>query len=423
MAHLESLLLSKNPDERQLGQGLTHLEYDNLVTALKLAVAAHVSIYNLYGALTNYLNMIQDQQRGLELGQFVLSYIEAYPQEILQGPLGSELTRIFGDTATRQLNLKHYSEAETLYQKVLQLIAELKQISKQEQGVLQASTYHNLGMVAQEQREWEQAKQYYQHALQVFIDFNARYEQAKTYHQLGIVAKEQREWEQAKQYYQHALQINIDFNDRYEQASTYHNLGMVAQEQREWEQAKQYYQHALQINIDFNARYEQASTYHNLGIVAQEQREWEQAKQYYQHALQIKIDFNARYEQAGTYHQLGIVAQEQREWEQAKQYYQHALQIKIDFNARYEQASTYHKLGRVAQEQREWEQAKQYYQQALELFVLYNDDNSSKPLFRLAQIWKATDDADLPIAIASVINLKPEEVEQLFREFLKNDDQ
>ena len=83
--------------------------------------------------------------------------------------------------------------------------------------------------------------------MQIYIEFNDRYAQASTYHQLGSVAEEQRQWEQAEQYYQQALQIKIEYNDRYEQASTYHQLGMVAQEQRQWQQAEQYYQQALQI--------------------------------------------------------------------------------------------------------------------------------------------------------------------------------
>ena len=201
------------------------------------------------------------------------------------------------------------------------------------------------GCVAQEQRQWAQAEQYYQQALAIYIEFNDRYAQAATYHQLGIVAQEQRQWAQAEQYYQQALAIYIEFNDRYSQASTYHQLGIVAQEQRQWAQAEQYYQQALAIYIEFNDRYSQASTYHQLGIVAQEQRQWAQAEQYYQQALAIKIEFNDRYSQASTYHQLGIVAQEQRQWAQAEQYYQQALAIYIEFNDRYSQASTYHNWG------------------------------------------------------------------------------
>lgn len=43
-------------------------------------------------------------------------------------------------------------------------------------------------MTAQAQRQWPQAEDYYQKALALKIEVNARYEQAGTYHQLGRVA-------------------------------------------------------------------------------------------------------------------------------------------------------------------------------------------------------------------------------------------
>jgi len=113
--------------------------------------------------------------------------------------------------------------------------------------------------------------------------------------------EEAREYEQARAYYQQALDIKIEFGDRYNQASTYHQLGRVAQELREYEQARAYYQQALDIKIKFGDRYAQAGTYHNLGIVAQELREYEQAKLYYHQALDIYIEFSDRYSQASTY--------------------------------------------------------------------------------------------------------------------------
>jgi uncharacterized protein HemY len=81
---------------------------------------------------------------------------------------------------------------------------------------LSASIYNQLGMVAQKQRQWQQAEQYYQQALQIKIEYNDRYGQARTYHQLGTVAQEQ--WQQAEQYYQQALRICIEDNYHYDLA-------------------------------------------------------------------------------------------------------------------------------------------------------------------------------------------------------------
>ena len=378
------LLEAKEPQQRQMGQLLTRLEYENLHTALHLALVAQVSILNPYKALSFYLDTTQDQQRGLVLGQTVLARLENYSAEILTGQIGAEFAVVLDDIAKCQLLLKQYAAAEVSYQKALSIWLNNKSYEPDQIKKMSASIYHQLGYVAQEQRQWAQVEQYYQQALALFIEFNDRYGQAATYHQLGYVAQEQGQWAQAEEYYQQALALKIEFNDRYAQAMTYHQLGRVAQEQRQWVQAEQYYQQAFAICIEFNDRYHQALIYHQLGSVAQEQRQWAQAEQYYQQALAIDIEFNDRYEQAGTYHQLGSVAEEQQQWAQAQAYFLQALEIFVEFEDEYYLGIT---------------------------------------LRSLARLWQASVDGALPAAVAAVLGVAPAEVEQKLQELgiRKND--
>ncbi len=266
---LYDLLDSKDPQERQLGQLLTSLEYENLVTALNLALAAQVSILNYYGTLSKYLDVTQDQRRGLELGQTVLSHLEVYPAEKLSGPLGGEFAGVIDDIAKRQLALKEYAAAEASYQKALAIWLENKSYHAEAIKKQSASIYHDLGRVAEEQRQWVQAEQYYQQVLQLFIEFNDRYEQAATYHHLGVVAQEQRQWLQAEQYYQQALQIKIEFNDRYAQASTYGQLGIMAREQQQWTQSCDYFLRVLEIFASHKDNHNITITLYNLALLWQ----------------------------------------------------------------------------------------------------------------------------------------------------------
>ncbi|MDM8564322.1 tetratricopeptide repeat protein [Candidatus Halobeggiatoa sp. HSG11] len=449
---LAGLLESKEAQEKQMGQIITPFEYENLNRALDLALQTQMSIINPYKALSFHLDATQDHKRGLIQGESVLARLEKYSAEALQGQLGTEFVTVVDSVAKRQLLSQQYSQAEQSYQKALSIHLNLKNFEKKEKAILSAGLYHQLGMVAQEQRQWPTAEQYYQKALEIKIELNDKYSQAGTYHQLGIVAQEQHQWPAAEQYYQKALEIKIELNDKYSQASTYHELGMVAQEQRQWPAAEQYYQKALEICIEFKDRYEQAGTYHQLGRVAQEQRQWPAAEQYCQKTLEIYIEFDDKYSQAGTYHQLGIVAQEQRQWPAAEQYYQKALKIYIEFKDRYLQASTYHNLGIVAQKQRQWLAAEQYYQKALEIKIEFNDkysqastchtlgmvaeeqeqwqqakeyllkalslysefnDSHSIETFSLpafARLYQATNDNTLPTAVAEILGIGVEEV-------------
>jgi hypothetical protein len=118
---LAGLLLSKDAQEKQLGQWLMGMEYENVHTALHLALTARVSILSPYGVISLYLDAAHDERRGLELDEAVLAFLEKYPPEALTGQLGVELGSVIDDMGKRQLLLKQYAAAETSYQKALSI--------------------------------------------------------------------------------------------------------------------------------------------------------------------------------------------------------------------------------------------------------------------------------------------------------------
>ena len=107
-----------------------------------------------------------------------------------------ELSAVVDYVASCYLLLKQYARAEETYRKTLAFVEHHPSLDKARRAELTAGTYHQLGSVAEEQREWAQATHYYQQALAIYIEYQDRYEQARTYHQLGRLAEEQREWAQ-----------------------------------------------------------------------------------------------------------------------------------------------------------------------------------------------------------------------------------
>jgi tetratricopeptide (TPR) repeat protein len=332
---INKLFTSNEPEQRQTAQVLCRLEYENIYDALKIRLQRQQSFINTYLCLSEYIDATQDHKRGLRLGKMVREKVEAYPSQLLEGKMGAELAGVIDNIAMRLLLTKQYAEAKASYRRALEIVQNLTVLEEEQKKRGTAGIYHQLGGVAQAQREFEEARKNYNKALELKIEFNDRYSQAKTYHQLGMVAEEQREFEEARKNYNKALELKIEFDDRYSQAFTYHQLGMVEQAQREFEEARKNYNKALEIYIEFNDRYSQAFPYHQLGWVAQAQREFEEARKNYNKALEIFIEFNDRYSQASTYHQLGRVAEEQREFEEARKNYNKALEIYIEFNDRY----------------------------------------------------------------------------------------
>ena len=379
---LSRLIDSKEPQERQMGQILAGVEYENLLTSTTISLQNASSFIKSFGPIEAFLDSQKLTEQIEDLCEWILKGRSAYSDDQISGKFGTEFLAVNNRLAGAHLKNKNYREATDSYKRNLEIIYELQPLPLEQRKTFEASTLNQLGIVAQEQRQWQAAEKYLKDALQIYIEFNDRYEQAKTLHNLGIVAQEQRQWQEAEKYYKDALEIDIEFNDRYEKAGTLHQLGMVAQEQRQWQAAEKYYKDALEIYIEFNDRYSQASTLHQLGRVAQEQRQWQEAEKYYKDALRIDIEFNDRYEQAKTLHQLGHVAQEQRQWQEAEKYYKDALRIDIEFNDRYEQAKTLHQLGRVAQEQQQLAVAEGYYKEALQIQIDFNDRYSQASTLR-----------------------------------------
>lgn len=342
------LMSSKDSNERQLGISFCRLEYENLQSSLKASLEKKERI-DIFFCLYTYFRLTANKDSRLSLSKNVCEQLDEYPNDFLSGSEGYQVMGAFDLLAAAHLEHGQYADAEKAYKKELALLEKLTCYDAQKKGLSTARIEHQLGYVAEELREYEQARSHYQQALNIFIDCKDRYEQAGTYHQLGSVAQQLREYEQARSHFQQALDIFIGYNDRYSQASTYHSLGMVAQQLREYEQARSHYQQALDIKIDYKDRYSQASTYHQLGRVAQKLKEYEQARSHYQQALDIYTDCNDRYSQAGTYGQLGLLAEAQKDYAQAQQSLQKALEIFIEFNDQHSTAMAVRSLARLHQ--------------------------------------------------------------------------
>jgi tetratricopeptide (TPR) repeat protein len=196
------------------------------------------------------------------------------------------------------------------------------------------------------------------------------------WHNLGIIAQERREFNEAEQWYRKSLAIEEKFKDKYGQAQTLHQLGMIAQERREFNEAEQWYRKSLAIKEKLKDEYGQAQTLHQLGMIAQERREFNEAEQWCRKSLAIEEKLKDKYGQAQTLHQLGIIAQERREFNEAEQWYRKSLAIKEKLKDEYGQASTLHQLGIIAQKRRDFDEAERLYLRAEAIFENYRDEHS-----------------------------------------------
>jgi tetratricopeptide (TPR) repeat protein len=407
----KQLMESKEPQKRQLGIFFCRLEYENLYQALQICLVNQESI-SIFFCLIKYFDLLNDVQSRIVFAQSLCNSLENYSQEFKQGELGYQIGFALHRLAISYQELKQYEQAKHYFERTLESYQVLSKTEERDKKMWSAATYGQLGTVALDLREYEEARNNYQQTLAIYVEFGDRYSQAGTYHQLGRVAEELREYEEARKNYQQALAIKVEFGDRYSQHNQYHQLAAIAQELREYEEARKNYQQALAILVEFGDHYSQAGTYHQLGIVAEELREYEEARKNYQQALAIYVEFGDRYNQANTYHQLGMVAQKLREYEEARNNYQQALAIFVEFGDRYSSASTYHQLGRVAEELEEFQEAKTNFLQALYLWAEFNDQYrlETYSIPALIRLYQATQDPSILETLAQLFGTTVEEV-------------
>ena len=93
---------------------------------------------------------------------------------------------------------------------------------------------------------------------------------ASTYHQLGITAQNRGRLDEAEDCYRKALTIKEEIGDRPHMAITYHQLGMTAQRRGRLDEADDWYRKALTIDEELGNRRGMALTYAQLGLLAED---------------------------------------------------------------------------------------------------------------------------------------------------------
>ncbi|MCY7286575.1 MAG: CHAT domain-containing protein, partial [Cyanobacteria bacterium CAN_BIN43] len=179
------LMNSKEPQERQMGTFFCKWEYENLYNVLQISLEKQERV-SIFSCLDIYFQLISDTQSGLQLTEFVAQKLESYPLELRQTELADQVFIVFGQRAKQYIKTQQYPQARKAYQELLDALTSAHSLEEQQKQSWIATTHHNLGLVAHELREFEQARTHYQQALQIEVEFKDRYAQARTNQQLGM---------------------------------------------------------------------------------------------------------------------------------------------------------------------------------------------------------------------------------------------
>ncbi len=408
---IADLINSEEESKRKIGYLLIWIEYENILSALKLALDRQTSIMAIFSILHRYIEKTRDYRKGLAIGEPILKKLKSYSQETMNGPIGAEFVNVMRCIAQYHLGLENYEGARQFYQKALDLHMNLEFLPQDQKIKASTEHYHILGATAQRLGSWQEAENYYRQAEEVCIRFNDRRQLADTYRRMAIIAQAQNQWQKSNDLLQKTLDIFVECNDRSSQGRTCQLLGVSAEEQKNWEQAEKFYRQALDIGIELNDPHGQASAYHHLGSVAQVLEQWQKAEICFQKALDIFVECSDPLSQGRAYHHLGTIAQEQRQWRKAGSFYDKALHIFIELDDPFLQAGTYQNMAISAQQQELWPEAGTFFFKALECFSRCRDEqNTLLSLSSLFNLNELAEVQDLYGAIARILQRTPEEI-------------
>lgn len=221
------LMKSKEAKEKQIGFFLFQQDRENLYKALHRVLDKEDDFYHLYFVFAQFYHQQPLYHEAIELIEGVVQKLQLFSKK--DQDFWVVYANIVGNLGSQYIQIKNFSVAKKNLKKALKLLQQTEK--RKETDVI----YHQLGVVAQEERDWKEAKRNYREALKITQEFNDRYNQARTYHQLGRVAMEEKDYASSLGYLAKDLEISRQYNDEYGLKITIKNLSRLMQE---WDAAE-----------------------------------------------------------------------------------------------------------------------------------------------------------------------------------------
>ena len=224
-----------------------------------------------------------------------------------------------------------YHEAEKL---LLKAITIREEVSGKEHPDT-AAAYNNIGVVYDNQNEYDKALAYHEKALVICekVLGAAHPDTATTYNNIAMVYDNMGDYDKALAYYEKALRIyeKVSGEEHPNTATTYNNIGRVFYTLGEYNKALDYYKKDLVISekVLGAAHPDTATTYNNIGEVYRKQGDYDKALEYYGKALHIfeKVLGEDHPLTVTTYNNIALVYDNMDEYDKALAYYEKAYPV------------------------------------------------------------------------------------------------
>jgi CHAT domain-containing protein/tetratricopeptide (TPR) repeat protein len=237
--------------------------------------------------------------------------------------------------------------------------------------------YQN-GMSLYSQGEYNDAVQEFKKSLDCYrdIEINSRQHEGNTLNMIGDSYYGLMQYEQALDYYQQALELYIEFQNSYAEELVWGDIGTAYSKLGKYEQAILAYQEMLQIAQDSKEVYGQGVALNILGDTYGYTGQYRQSLDYYQQALSVVRASDNQIGEWNALNGIGWAYTYLGEYEQAIDHYQQALKLAHDIGDRTREGVAIGNIGAVYHFYAQYEQAVAQYQQSLEIAYEVDDQES-----------------------------------------------
>jgi tetratricopeptide (TPR) repeat protein len=320
------------------------------------------------GPLNEYWStrgLTEEAQAWVDRARLVLEAVDGTPPPLDDSAGALWLSFVF-EQAKRQRTAHQLDAAEHTFLDLRDRLQQQPEFPEQLQCL--GFIYHELGNVAQERGDLDDAHGWYLKSLDIREEQDDRRGMAEGYHQLGFVAQDRGDLDEARDWYLKSLAIEEELGNRPGMAISYHNLGAVARLRKNLDDALSWELKSLDINRELDDRPGLATNYHHLGVVAQRQGILDHAQNWYLEFLTITEELDDRPGTATAYHLLGLVAQEREQLGDAQDWYRKSLTISKELGNRVGMALSFGQMGSLAEARGHPEEAMDWMIRCVTLF-------------------------------------------------------
>ncbi len=216
---------------------------------------------------------------------------------------------------------------------------------------------NNLGMVEEDQGNFEKAMEYYMKELKFCDKIGDQSGLSSSINNIGNIYFSQNNYSKAMQYYERALKIDRDRNDDTGIAASYNNIGITYDMMEEYDKAMEYYQKSLKISRQVGDKENVANCLHNIGSIYEMRKDLKTAMTYYLRALKIDEDMGNNTGMVISYYVICGLYGEMGQFQEAFEYCNKSIATAKAVNSRHELNEAYLTIAEVYAKNKQFRKA------------------------------------------------------------------